>query len=180
MESKWNIIDRFLRQDIHTSFVSSPSTPVEPCESVLECLKLKRTDIFCCFSMTRASHWLFIWSYGTGLAETGTLATCLAVSWTWRQTAPHKKHDGTQSEANRHRCGLSVDKVHTDSISWLTVRTSDEAMEPDVFLSDWDPLCSKMMSSSSSSEGTVSCAQERCRQKEQVTTTIPQLSILTL
>jgi hypothetical protein len=30
----------------------------------------------------------------------------------------------------------SVDKVHTDSISWLTVRTSDEAMEPDVFRSD--------------------------------------------
>jgi hypothetical protein len=26
--------------------------------------------------------------------------------------------------------------AHTDSINWLTVRTSDEAIEPDVFLSD--------------------------------------------
>lgn len=26
------------------------------------CLKLWRTDIFCCFPDTRASHWFFIWS----------------------------------------------------------------------------------------------------------------------
>ncbi|KAL0919139.1 hypothetical protein M5K25_011214 [Dendrobium thyrsiflorum] len=27
--------------------------------------RLRRTDIFCCFPITRASHWLFISSYGT-------------------------------------------------------------------------------------------------------------------
>ena len=42
---------------------------------------------------------------------------------------------------------LFSEMIHTDSISLFTFRAPDEAIDPDVFLSDWDPLYSKLMSS---------------------------------
>lgn len=91
----------------HASFVSGPFSPIELRESVLECLKLMRTDIFCCFSITRDSHWLFIWSYDTGLVETGMLATCLAVSWTWEQVVQVQTYEET-AHFIRERRGFQV------------------------------------------------------------------------
>lgn len=70
--------------ELSEPFLSFPSVELL-CTGSCRCFKLRTTDIFCCFSIIRASHWFLIWSYGTGAVETGEPATCRAVSMTCQQ-----------------------------------------------------------------------------------------------